>query len=53
MNEFLADNWQYIVLGFLILENIVRATPCKWDDKIFDSIKSILLKFMGMKKLKK
>jgi hypothetical protein len=42
MIEFLAKYWEFILLGILIADKIVAATPCKWDDMILTAIKSAL-----------
>ena len=49
MEQWLLHNWQWILLGFMILEKIVKLTPAKWDDILVDGIKSILMKFVGKK----
>lgn len=35
---FLTENWEYVLLAFVVLEKIVKKTPCKWDDVLFDMI---------------
>lgn len=42
--EFILDNWEYFLLGFMILEKIVKITPVKWDDILVDGVKDILFK---------
>lgn len=39
MIEFVLQNWEYFLLGFFIIEKIVRLTPWKWDDLLIDGIK--------------
>jgi len=39
--EFILANWQWILLGFMILEKIVKITPCKWDDLLVDGLKEV------------
>ena len=36
--EFVTANWQYFLLGFYILEKVVKATPTNKDDIIFDMV---------------
>ena len=36
--EWLIANWQWIMLGFYTLEKIVKLSPSKKDDIIFDSV---------------
>lgn len=38
MSEWLALNWEWCLLGFMVLEKIVKLSPSKKDDIIFDSI---------------
>ena len=38
MSEWLAGNWEYILLGFMVLEKVVKLSPSKKDDILFDSI---------------
>ena len=49
MEQFLIENWQYVLLGLFIAEKIVKITPVKWDDIVVDSIKSILKKMVRKK----
>lgn len=43
--EFLFQNWEYIMVGFYVLEKIVKLTPTDKDDIVFDIV------FSGLKKL--
>ena len=38
MSEWLVGNWEYILLGFMVLEKVVKLSPSKKDDILFDSI---------------
>jgi len=38
MNEWLIANWQWCLLGFYTLEKIVKLTPSKKDDILFDAV---------------
>jgi len=44
MFEFMINNWQYFLLGFMVAEKIVKLTPFKWDDILVDGVKEILTK---------
>ena len=44
MFEFMINNWQYFLLGFMLAEKVVKLTPCKWDDILVDGVKEILTK---------
>ena len=45
--EFLIQNWEWILLGFVVLEKIVKVSPARWDDILVDGIKDMLTKFKG------
>ena len=38
MTEWIAANWEWFLLGFMVLEKIVKVSPSKKDDILFDSI---------------
>ena len=42
--EFLINNWEWILVGFYVLEKIVKLSPAKWDDILVDGVKDILAK---------
>ena len=51
MTEFLAANWEYILVVIYALEKIVKMTPTKYDDILFDMLlKPIKEKFAPSKK---
>ena len=36
--EFLLNNWEYVLLAFYVVEKVVRLSPTKSDDVIFDMV---------------
>ena len=38
MSEWLANNWEWGLVGFYTIEKIVKLSPSKKDDIIFDAI---------------
>ena len=51
MTEFIAANWEYILIVIYALEKIVKLTPTKYDDIVFDMVlKPIKEKFAQSKK---
>ena len=44
---FILNHWAEIGLVILVLDKIVAATPCKWDDLILTAIKSALSSVRG------
>ena len=39
MIELLTSNWEYVLLALYVLEKVVKLSPSKKDDVIFDKIK--------------
>lgn len=42
MELWLLANWQWILLGLYVAEKIVKVTPTKYDDIVFDIIGAAL-----------
>ena len=38
MSEWIAANWEYVLVVIYALEKIVKMTPTKYDDIVFDMI---------------
>ena len=36
--EWMAENWEWVLLAFTIVEKIVKLSPTKYDDMLFDMI---------------
>tara|TARA_B110000014_G_C19946925_1_gene489983 strand:- start:303 stop:455 length:153 start_codon:yes stop_codon:yes gene_type:complete len=50
MTEFIAANWEYVLVVIYALEKIVKLTPTKYDDILFDMLlKPIKEKFAPSK----
>ena len=45
--EFFASNWEYGLIGFLMIDKIVALSPSKMDDLIWFSVKKMLKKAAG------
>lgn len=50
MQEFIIENWQWVLVGFMVAEKLVKISPAKWDDIIVDGVKSIVSKLAGKSK---
>ena len=51
MSEWIAANWEYVLIAIYALEKIVKLTPTKYDDIVFDMVlKPIKEKFAPSKK---
>ena len=51
--NFLVQNWEYFLVGFMILEKVVKITPCKWDDILLDIIYKTIKESIEKKVVKK
>ena len=45
--EWLNDNWEWVLLGFMVLEKIVKLSPTDKDDILLDVV------WQGLKKIVK
>ena len=45
--ELLANYWEYVLIGFLLVDKIVALSPSKMDDLIWFSLKKMLKKAAG------
>ena len=48
--EWLANNWEWVLLGFMVLEKIVKISPSKKDDIMFDAIIKPIFSMFSPKK---
>ena len=45
--DLLSNYWEYVVIGFLVVDKIVAMSPSKMDDLIWFSVKKMLKKASG------
>ena len=45
--SFLSNYWEFVVIGFLVVDKIVALSPSKMDDLIWTTIKKMLKKAAG------
>ena len=38
IEQWLLANWQYVLVGFYVAEKVVKLTPTKYDDILFDVV---------------
>ena len=50
MQEWLMNNWEWRLLGFMVIEKVVKLTPTKKDDIVFDMILKPMFNAMKGKK---
>ena len=36
--EWLAGNWEWVLIGFMVAEKLVKLSPTKYDDIILDMV---------------
>lgn len=51
--EWLATNWQYVMVGIFVCEKVVKLTPWPYDDIVLDIVLGALRQMMGGKKMGK
>ena len=48
MTDWLINNWEYALVGFYALEKIIKLSPTKADDMVFDMfLKPLFNRFTG------
>ena len=45
--EWIAANWEYMLIGILCIDKIVALSPTEWDDLIWTSVKKAIYKAVG------
>ena len=38
MSEWITANWEWVLLGVMVLEKAIKLSPTKYDDMLFDMI---------------
>lgn len=46
IEQWLLENWQYVLVGFYVAEKIVKLTPTKYDDILFDVVGGAIKKLV-------
>ena len=50
MENWITSNWEYVLIGFFVIEKVVKLSPTKADDIAFDMIlKPLINKFKPKK----
>ena len=44
---FLSTYWEYVLIGFLVIDKIVALSPSKMDDLLWTTVKKIVKKAVG------
>ena len=47
--DFLTSNWEWLLIGFMVAEKLVKMSPTKYDDIVLDIVWKNLKKLMGKK----
>jgi hypothetical protein len=45
--SFLSNYWEFVVIGFLVVDKIVALSPSKMDDLLWTTLKKMLKKAAG------
>ena len=45
--EWVAANWEYMLIGILCIDKLEALSPTEWDDLIWTSIKKAIYKAVG------
>lgn len=48
--DWIVDNWQWFLIGFVVAEKVVKITPTKYDDILLDVLWDGLKKVVGKKR---
>lgn len=46
IEQWLLNNWQYVLVGFYVAEKVVKLTPTKYDDILFDVVGGAIKKLV-------
>ena len=47
--DFLTNNWEWVLLAFMIAEKLVKLSPTQYDDILLDFVWKNIKKMMGKK----
>jgi len=47
--DFLTNNWEWVLISFMIAEKLVKLSPTKYDDIVLDIVWKNIKKMMGKK----
>ena len=50
MSEWIAANWEWVLLGFMVVEKVIKLSPTKYDDMLLDMILKPMLEKLSPKK---
>ena len=45
--DWIAANWEYMLIAILCIDKVVALSPTEWDDLIWTSIKKAIYKAVG------
>ena len=49
MIHWITSNWEWVLLGFMVAEKLVKLSPTKYDDIVLDMVWGNLKKLAGKK----
>ena len=45
--EMLLENWEYVLIGIMVIDKVVALSPTEWDDLLWTSVKKAIYKMSG------
>tara|TARA_R100000995_G_scaffold71176_1_gene39811 strand:+ start:422 stop:595 length:174 start_codon:yes stop_codon:yes gene_type:complete len=45
--EMLLENWEYVLIGIMVIDKVVALSPTEWDDLLWTSVKKAIYKMAG------
>ena len=45
--DWIAANWEYMLIAILCIDKVLALSPTKWDDLIWTSVKKAIYKAVG------
>ena len=48
--EWMQNNWEWVLLGFMVLEKAIKLSPTKYDDMLLDMVIKPLFEKLRPKK---
>ena len=45
--EMLLENWEYVLIGIMVIDKVVALSPTEWDDLLWTLVKKAIYKMAG------
>ena len=50
MEQWIVENWEYVIIGLLAVDKAVALSPSEWDDLLWTAVKKCIYKVAGKNK---